>query len=128
MRHVACGAQVDAGVDATVLAAQPFSVEQVGAREFGAESGAAEAVYRFAVQILGGVRFGDQRPGARLHAQAEVGSAGPGEFRQMFGRVGGEANVSAARGGLDQLGQRPHRDVQRVGVPSPARAAASASW
>jgi hypothetical protein len=55
VQAVVSGPQLDAGVDAAVLAAQPFAVQQVGAGQFGAELGAAEPVDRLAVQVLGGL-------------------------------------------------------------------------
>jgi hypothetical protein len=53
-----CGAQVGAGIQAAALAAQSSAIEQVSAGELGAEPGAAEAVDRLVVQILGSL----QRP------------------------------------------------------------------
>jgi hypothetical protein len=57
-QYLVCGAQVGAGIQAAALAAQPSAIEQVSAGELGAEPGAAEAVDRLVVQILGSL----QRP------------------------------------------------------------------
>jgi hypothetical protein len=48
-----CGAQLLAGLDAPVCAAQPLAVEQMGAREFHPQAGAGEPVDRFTVEGVG---------------------------------------------------------------------------
>ena len=53
--HLVRGAQLLAGVDAAVLAAQPLAVEQVRAGERDADAGAAEPLDRLAVEPLGGL-------------------------------------------------------------------------
>jgi len=87
--HVVGGVQVGPGVDAAVLATQPLPVEQMGAGQLGTQLGAAEAVDRFAIQVLGG-RPPDQRTAARFHTEAEVRPAGVGELGQAVDRVDGE--------------------------------------
>jgi hypothetical protein len=106
------GPQLHAGVHPAVLAAQPFAVEQVGAGEFRAELGAAQPVDPFAVAALGNFALAEQRAAARLDSQPEVGSTGPGEVRQPCECIASNACIAAACGGFDQLGQRPHRDIE----------------
>ena len=49
-------AELIAGVTPAPLAAQPLAVEQVGAGQIHPQAGAAEAVDRLAVEVLGGLR------------------------------------------------------------------------
>ena len=49
-------AELIAGVTPAPLAAQPLAVEQVGAGQVHPQAGAAEAVDRLAVEVLGGLR------------------------------------------------------------------------
>jgi hypothetical protein len=58
--HLVCGAQLLAGIGAPVLAAQPVAVEQMSAGEVHPGVGAAEAVDRLAVQVLGGLALARQ--------------------------------------------------------------------
>ena len=59
---LAGGPQRLARFRAAVLAAQPFAVQQVRAGQFHPDAGAAESLYRLAVQVLGGLAAAEQRP------------------------------------------------------------------
>ena len=101
------GPELFPGVDAAVLAAQPFAVQQVRAGQFRAEPGAAEPFDRLPVEVLRRLALADQRAAAGRDAQPPVGSAGLGGFRELIDRAGRELHVPGACGGLDQLRQRP---------------------
>jgi 2,4-dienoyl-CoA reductase-like NADH-dependent reductase (Old Yellow Enzyme family) len=62
--HLVRGAQLFAGIDAPVLASQPFSVEQVGAAERPADAGAAKPVDRLAIEALGCIAVAQHRASA----------------------------------------------------------------
>ena len=111
--HVVGGAQLRARVRAAALPAQPLAVEQVRAGQLRAQPGPAEPVDRLAVQVARRLRRRSAAPGSAPRCPAPK-SVPPGlrRLRQPLERVGGELGVPAARGRLDQLGQRPHGDVQ----------------
>ena len=89
--HLVRGAQLLARVHAPALAAQPFAVEQVGARELGADARAAEPLDRLAVEALGVVAVAQQRARARLDPQRPVGAARPRRLREPLERGGRRA-------------------------------------
>ena len=68
-------AQLLAGVDSPVLAAQPFAVEQMGAGERHTDAGAAEPLDRLAVEAFGRLALAQQRSRARLDPQRPVRAA-----------------------------------------------------
>src|ERR1700741_5411197 len=68
-------ALLGARVAAPVLPAQPFAVEQVRARELGAEPRAPEARDRLAVERVRVAAVGHERAGAGLDAEGPVGGA-----------------------------------------------------
>ena len=57
-----CAAKPVASLTGTPPTAQPLAVHQLGAPQFGAETGAAEAVDRLAVEGFGALAAGQQRP------------------------------------------------------------------
>src|SRR4051812_27340194 len=59
--HLLGGAQLLACIHAPFLAAQPFAVEEVGARELRADPGASQPLDRLPVEALGGVVVAQQR-------------------------------------------------------------------
>ena len=69
------GAELLAGVDAAVLAAQPLAVDQQRAAVRDADAGAGEALDRLAVEPLGRLALAQQR------ARAERGSRAPSRCR-----------------------------------------------
>ena len=66
------GVQLLARVAAAALSAQPFTVEEVSAGEFGARGGRAQMTDRLTVQALGRVALAQQRAGACLDSQAQA--------------------------------------------------------
>ena len=110
------GAELDARVDAALLAAQPLPVNQMGAGQLRTQAGPAQPVDRLAVQVVrcGGVA--QQRPAARLDAQGLIGAAGLRRLRQPRERIARELDVSSASGRLDELGQRPRGHPRVEGV------------
>src|SRR6266446_3865986 len=70
------------GVDAPVLAAQPLTIEQMGAPEFPAQASAAKPVDRLPVESLGALALAAQGPRAGLDAERPVAAAGPGGSRE----------------------------------------------
>jgi hypothetical protein len=120
-----------ARVDGAPLAAQPFAVQQVGTGQVRAHAGLAEPAERLPVQAVGGFAVAQQRPAPRLDPSPQ--SVRPAWSSQTTGRGHrGQPGVPGAGGGLDQLGQRPHRKMyqpvpgglpgrrQRVGVAAQA--------
>src|SRR6185503_5535551 len=93
------------GVYAPVDPAQPFAVNQVGARQLRADAGAVEPLDRFAVERLGRVVGADQRLRASPHARSPAGVAGPGHLLQARQGVRGTPGRSGAGRRLDKLGQ-----------------------
>ena len=101
------GAQLLAGVDAPVLAAQPLAVEQMGAPEFHAQASAAKPVDRLPVEGLGALALAAQCPRAGLDAERPVAAASPGGRREPIESVGRELGYPATGRRLDELGYRP---------------------
>ena len=69
--------ELSARVDATVLAPEPFAVEQMGAREVGTPLRAAEPLDRFLIQAIGGLPLADERLRACHDAEPDVRARGP---------------------------------------------------
>src|SRR3954447_10486776 len=74
--HLVRSAQLLASVQAPFLAAQPFSVEQMGAGEVDPDARAREPLDRLAVEALGGLVLAEQRARAGLDAPRPFGAAG----------------------------------------------------
>ncbi len=124
--HLVRGAQLLAGVQAPLLAAQPFAVEEMGASELGADPRAGEPLDRLAVEALGGLAVAEQRPRAGLDPQRPVGAAGARRLREPPEGVGSRARAS-------RCGRRPRsapraptwrtatrRGMRRLAAPRPA--------
>src|SRR3954454_15936020 len=70
--HLVRRAQLRTRIAPAVLTAQPLAVEQMAARELGAEPPAAQPVNRFAIEAVGCVALAQQRPGTRLEPEPPV--------------------------------------------------------
>jgi hypothetical protein len=111
--HLVRGAQLFAGIDAPVLASQPFSVEQVGAAERPADAGAAKPVDRLAIEALGCIAVAQHRARARLDSQRPIGATCACRLRESLEGVGSALGFSAGRGRLDPARQP---DTAAVGL------------
>ena len=80
LEHVEGCAQLVPGVARTALAAQPFSVQEVGAGELGAHPGTAKVLNRRFVELLSLLAIGQQRSRPRLQAQCTVACRGDGNI------------------------------------------------
>src|ERR687898_3229940 len=60
--HVVRAAQLVAGVDPPVLAAQPLAIQEVRARELRTQRGAAQPIDRLEIEALGKLALAEQRP------------------------------------------------------------------
>src|SRR5580693_81479 len=109
-------AELIAGVTPAPLAAQPLAVEQVGAPQFHPQASAAEAVDCLAVEVLGGCAVADQGSRAGLGAKRPVGPAGAGDAGEPLEGAGRALGYRAARRRLDELDERPARELPRRGV------------
>src|SRR5262249_34962277 len=107
------GTKLITGVTSAPLAAQPFAVQQVGAPEFYAQWGAAEALDRLAVTGLSVRAVADQRARARADAQCPVGPAGASVLREPMECSGRALGQLAPRRGLDELGNGPVGEPDR---------------
>ena len=102
--HLVRKAQLLAGVDAPVCAAQPLAVEQMGAPEFHADASAAKTVDRLAVESLGVLTFGDQCSRASLDAECPVSATGTGGSREPLEGPGRPLGCTASCRRLNKLG------------------------
>ena len=118
-------AQLLTRVDPAILAAQPLAVEQVRARELGAQPGAAQPLDRLAIQALGARARRSAAPASAPRCQRPLGAGRSRRRRQPLERVARELGVARARRRLDQLGQRPRRHLrlERVRVACRGRGA-----
>ena len=107
------GAQLLARVDAAILAAQPFTVEEVRAGDLRAEPGAPEPLDGLAVQLVGGGPVAQQRPAARLDAERELGAAGLRRLRQPLKRIAGLKGW--AKADRRRTTDAPQRGQERAG-------------
>ena len=94
------------------LVAQTLAVEQMRAGEFGTKAGAAQPADRLAIGALGVLAVAEQRPAARVDPRPPVALADDGRLGQSAERVRGQPGMPSPAGRLDQLGQRPHGDIQ----------------
>ena len=93
---------------APALAPQPFAVQQPGASEVRAQSGAAQALDGLSIQALGVLAVAQQRAPAREHAERPVAVGAARRARRVRRRHARRSSafcVLLAR--LDQLAQRP---------------------
>jgi hypothetical protein len=97
--------QLLARIEPPPLAAQPFAIHQPGARQLHGDPTPAEPVDRLAVQLVGAVSLGDQRPRAGLDPQRPLGPAGPRMLGEAPQRGGRHLHLAGARGRFDQIGQ-----------------------
>jgi len=112
LEHAVGGAQLLARGTAAAFAAQPLPVQQVRAGQLGPEAGAAQPAGRLAVPVLGVLAVAEQRPAARVDPLPPVGLADARRLGQPAERVRGQPPLPGPAGRLDQLGQRPHGDIQ----------------
>jgi hypothetical protein len=91
-------------------------VQQVGAGEVDAHPGPAQAGDRLAVEALGGRTLAQQRARTRVEPERPVGATGRSPLGEPPVGTGRRLVGSAARGGLDQLDQRPVQEGQLPGV------------
>jgi hypothetical protein len=100
------GAQLVAGVNSTVLAAQPLAVHQLGPSQVERDTATAEARNRLLVEGFGARAGGQQGARAGLDPESPVGTTRLCPFDQTLKRHGGELVAAAPHGGFDQFGQR----------------------
>ena len=110
-----------------MLAAQPFSVEELGTGELHANSGASEPLDRLPVQAIGGLVLAEQRARAGLNTERPVRAAGRRPLRKPAERNVPDLSLSAPSRRLDQLNQPPLRDHVALTSSAARWAAASAS-
>ena len=91
--HLVRGAQLRPRLGPPALAAQPLTVQQVGAGELGPNAGAAEPADRLAVPALGVLAVAEQRPAARVDPLPPVGLADAGRLGQSAERAGGQPGL-----------------------------------
>jgi hypothetical protein len=100
-------AELLAGVDPPIRAAQPFAVDHLCARAVQSQRRLFEQIDGLDIEIFSGRLVTDESPRARLDAQRQLrlGRAGSvPKFRHRLRRF-----LTAGVGGcLDQRGQRPH--------------------
>ena len=74
--HVVGGTELFARVDATLSAAEPFAVEEVGASEVNDDPAAGEALDRLQIARLRVLALAHQRARTGLHPERPVGAGG----------------------------------------------------
>src|SRR5438093_564385 len=74
--HVVSGAQLLPSVAAAVLAPQPLAEQKMRARQLRTDRGAAQAIDRLAIELLGRWAVQEERSRARLDTKAPVAVAG----------------------------------------------------
>jgi hypothetical protein len=108
------GAQLVAGVDSTVLAAQPLAVHQLGPSQVERDTATAEARNRLLVEGFGARAGGQQGARAGLDPESPVGTTRLCPFDQTLKRHGGELVAAAPHGGFDQFGQRESEQTEPI--------------
>src|SRR5450755_2515588 len=101
--HRVSGSQLLAGVDATVLAPQPFAIQEVRAGQRRAGSDVRQPFDRLPVEPLGGFSFGQHRRRARVGPERPVRAGGMRYLSELGERTGRALRLAAARGCLDEL-------------------------
>ena len=96
-------AQPIPGLTRTPPTAQPLAVQQLGAPQFDADTRAAQAVDRLALEDFGALAVGEQRPRAGLDAERPVGTAGAGHIREAVEGAGGVPGHPGPRRRLDKF-------------------------
>jgi hypothetical protein len=115
-------AQLLARVEPAALAPQPFAVEEIGAGQFDADAGTAEAFDGLAIEPFCDRAVGEERSTASLDPEPPVVPAGAGHLRQSLEGIAGRLSVPGPGRRLDELGQSPEdvlgrgRDGARNGV------------
>ena len=101
---ISCGcAEMLARVDAALLAAQPFAVQEMRTGELGPKPRTAQPLDRLPVQTVGYLTFAQQRPRAGLDPERPVGAAGARSLRKPIESVGRDLAAVAPDRRLDQL-------------------------
>ena len=100
------GAQLLAGVDSTVFAAQPLAIHQLGPSQVKRDMATAEARNRLPVEGFGARAGGQQGARAGLEPKSPVGATRLRSFDQTLKGYGAELVAPAPHGGFDQFGQR----------------------
>jgi NADP-dependent 3-hydroxy acid dehydrogenase YdfG len=106
-QHSVGAAELPAGVDPAVLAAEPLAVEQVRAGQIDAGARPPQVPDGPLVQVLGGLAVAQQRQRARPDAERPVGAGRAGGLRQAAHRPGAPGGLPRPGRRLDQLGGRP---------------------
>ena len=103
-------------VDAPVLAAQPFAVQEVSPGEADDDPCGREAFDGLLVQRLGDVAGAEQGARHGLDALSPVGTGGTGHDLESLQAGSSDGGCAAPDGRLDELGQRPGRrgEIGRV--------------
>ena len=106
------GSQLRPRIDASMLAAQPLAVEEVGAGELGTEWCAAEPADRLLIARFGLLVVAEEARDARLDAACPVGVGGARGLREPLERSRAELGLPGPDARFDDLGQRPGGDEE----------------
>src|SRR5919106_1305517 len=104
--RVVGGTKLLARVQASVLATQPFAVQELGSGQVRGEAAAGQPLDRLLVEGFGGRAVGQQRARAGLDPEGPVGAACSCSFAEALEGRGGEVWSIATHGCLDELDQR----------------------
>ena len=100
--HRVSDSQLLAGVDAAMLAPQPFAVQEMRAGQRRAGLDVRQPLDRVPVEPLGGFPLGQHRRRARVGPQRPVRAGGARNLSEPGERTGRALRLAAARGGLNQ--------------------------
>ena len=104
---------------AAVLAPKPLAVQELGAGAMHDDAAAGEPLDRLPVEGLGVLAVADERARPRLDAERPVRTRGARPFLELAQRGGGDIELAASDGRLDELGERPveHPEVLVLAGP-----------
>ena len=122
------GTQVLACVDASLLAAEPLAVHEVGAGDVDGDAAAPEALDRFLVELVGFRAVAEQRARSRFDPERPVRAAGARPLGQTLEGDRSDVAVVGASGGFDELDHRPARRDRCRRAHTPRPAASNAAW
>ena len=105
-------AQLLTSIDTAALASQPLAVQQVSAGEVGPQPRATQAFDRLAMERLGCGPLDQECPRPGFEPERPIGVADVRGGDESLVRVVGHVGLPAPDGRLDQLDERPGRDVQ----------------
>jgi hypothetical protein len=120
-------AELLARVHSAALAPQPLAIQQMAAGELNADTAAAKARDRLAVQTLGGMTLAQQRTDTGFHPQRPLGGRHTGAFGDPVERPTQAPQVAGPGRALRQLGndKRPCANSPRSNARQAASHAAS---